>query len=132
MTEHARSSRTTEPRPPRPRATEPGTTEPEGTEPGAAAPPAGGTGREATTRRVAGATVLLGVAVMVAGFVLMASTGTDLYGAVDDGEMPAYLREVGAHETVLTWHLELWTLGAVTMAVALALFAGTSAPSAST
>lgn len=100
-------------------------------------PPGGDSGTDlrqaggVRTRRVAGALATGGAVVMAGSAALMYSTGADMFTAVDEREMGRFLTEASAHTTTLYAHLDLWVLGAVSMALAVAMFAATSAQTAS-
>lgn len=102
-----------------------------GTAPPAPAVPAPGADDPVALRRTAGVVGLAGAVVMLGSAILMVATGPDIFTAIEDRTMGAYLAEAAEHRTVLTVHLALWIVGALAMALAVSLVAASSARSAS-
>lgn len=77
--------------------------------------------------RLAGIITLIGSACMLIGAVLWGSTGTDLWAALDGGDMAAYLRDAGAVKTQLVANLTFWIIGTIVLSFAGSIIASLNA-----
>ena len=68
--------------------------------------------------RMAGLASLIGAIVMIIGAVLLFSTGTDLWAAVDGGDMAGYLTAAGAVKGQLVANLTFWIVGVLILGMA--------------
>jgi hypothetical protein len=68
--------------------------------------------------RLGGMAALSGAIIMVIGAVLYFSSGTDLWEAVDRGDMASYLTAAGAVKPQLVAGLSLWIVGVLVLGVA--------------
>lgn len=77
----------------------------------------------ANLARRSGWIAIAGALLMVIGAILYFSTGTDLWAAVDQGVMEAYLPAAGAFKGRLVANLSFWILGVIFLGVSLTLMA---------
>jgi hypothetical protein len=68
--------------------------------------------------RFTGIITLAGSAIMLTGSALWGITGTDLWAALDGGDMASYLRDAGAVKTQLVANLSFWTVGVFILGMA--------------
>jgi hypothetical protein len=64
-----------------------------------------------------GVALVVGVVGMVVGAALYFGAGADLWAALSDGSIPAYLEEAVEHRTTLFVNLTVWILGATALSV---------------
>ncbi|MBK8904767.1 MAG: hypothetical protein IPM53_26545 [Anaerolineaceae bacterium] len=72
----------------------------------------------AVTRRLGGYTAIAGAVTMVIGAALWGTSGTDLWLALDSGDMAGYLAAVAGVKTQLVANLSVWILGVLILGVA--------------
>ena len=72
----------------------------------------------ATTRRLGGYTAIAGAVTMVIGAILWGTSGTDLWAALDSGDMAGYLVATASVKTQLVANLSVWILGVLILGVA--------------
>lgn len=68
--------------------------------------------------RMAGYTAIGGTIIMLIGAALWGTSGTDLWAALDSGELAGYLAAAGAVRGQLVANLTLWILGVLVLGVA--------------
>ncbi len=76
------------------------------------------TGQRVNTRRLAGYTAAGGAIIMLIGAALWGTSGTDLWAALESGDMAGYLVAIAGVEAQLVANLTLWLLGVITLGVA--------------
>jgi hypothetical protein len=74
--------------------------------------------KDTTYARLAGLTALGGGIIMIIGAVLYFSSGTDLWAAVDGGDMTGYLTAVGGVKAQLVASLSFWIVGVLLLGTA--------------
>lgn len=72
----------------------------------------------AATRRLGGYTAIAGAVTMVIGAILWGTSGTDLWAALDGGDMAGYLAATAGVKTQLVANLSIWILGILIISVA--------------
>ena len=72
----------------------------------------------AVTRRLGGYTAIAGAVTMVIGAALWGTSGTDLWLALDSGDMAGYLAAVAGVKAQLVANLSVWILGVLILGVA--------------
>ncbi len=68
--------------------------------------------------RLAGTAAIAGAVTMMAGAALWGSSGTDLWAALDGGDLATYLRDAGAVRDQLVANLSLWIVGTIVLGFA--------------
>lgn len=71
-----------------------------------------------SSTRLAGLAALGGALIMIIGAVLYFSSGTDLWAAVDGGDMAGYLEAVGGVKAQLVANLTFWIVGVLVLGTA--------------
>ena len=69
-------------------------------------------------RRIGGFTVIFGAITMIVGAILWGTSGTDLWAALDGGDMVGYLAAVPGVQAQLVANLTVWILGVLILGVA--------------
>ena len=80
------------------------------------------------TLRLGGYTAIGGAVTMIIGAILWGTSGTDLWAALDTGDMAGYLTAVGALKPQLIANLTFWIIGVLILGVAGQTLATISAP----
>ncbi|MAT97500.1 MAG: hypothetical protein CL608_10195 [Anaerolineaceae bacterium] len=75
-------------------------------------------GHRAASRRLGGYTAIAGAGTMVIGAILWGTSGTDLWAALDSGNMAGYLAAVAGVKAQLVVNLSLWILGVLILGIA--------------
>ena len=70
------------------------------------------------TMRLGGYTAIGGAVTMIIGAILWGTSGTDLWGALDTGDMAGYLTAAGALKAQLIANLTFWIAGVIILGVA--------------
>lgn len=78
---------------------------------------AGGDPAAPTTARAGGLALLVGGVAMLVGGGIYSAAGADLWAAVDDGQMAAYLTDAADAATTLQAGIAVWILGVVLLGV---------------
>ncbi|MCB0209982.1 MAG: hypothetical protein KDJ52_11655 [Anaerolineae bacterium] len=68
--------------------------------------------------RLGGYTAIIGALTMVVGAILWGTSGTDLWAALDSGDVAGYLAATGAVKAQLIANLTLWIIGVLILGVA--------------
>lgn len=83
-------------------------------------------GARYSTAQLGGYTAIAGTITMLIGAVLWGTSGTDLWAALDRGDMAGYLAAVGPVKGQLVANLSLWILGVLILGVAGSMLAAVS------
>lgn len=79
-----------------------------------------------TTKRIAGYATILGTVTMLVGAVLWGTSGTDLWAALDTGDMASYLAAIEPVQVQLVANLTVWIVGTLILGVAGSMLATVS------